>query len=187
MPPGTRARSRTCTREFAPEGLVVVGHSMSGIALPLVPALAPVRRLIFLAALVPAPGQRMIEVQASEDVLGDTGAVARDQLGRSYWTSIEAAIDILYHDCDAGPARKIAGRLRPQARANAGWTPIRARPTRVIFSWPAQSSARAAPTRPRGHPIPRRSSIGSGFCRGSAALWPCHMAHAGSPTARPAP
>jgi Alpha/beta hydrolase family len=91
-------------------------HSMSGIALPLVPALAPVRRLIFLAALVPVPGQRMIEVQTSEDVLGDTGAVARDQLGRSYWTSTEAAIDILYPDCDAGLARKIAGRLRPQAR-----------------------------------------------------------------------
>lgn len=104
------------SRKLAPDGPVVVGHSMSGLALPLVPALAPVRRLIFLAALVPAPGQRMTDVQAAEDVLGDTRAVARDELGRSYWTSIEAAIDVLYHDCDAGPAREIAGRLRPQAR-----------------------------------------------------------------------
>ncbi len=66
------------SRELAPDGPVVVGHSMSGIALPLVPALTQVRRLVFLAALVPAPGRPMIDVQAAEDVLGDTRAVARD-------------------------------------------------------------------------------------------------------------
>jgi pimeloyl-ACP methyl ester carboxylesterase len=104
------------SRKLAPEGSVIVGHSMSGIALPLVPALAAVRQLVFLAALVPTPGQRMADVQAREEVLGDTRAVARDECGRSYWTSIDAAIDVLYHDCDAGQAREIAGRLRPQAR-----------------------------------------------------------------------
>jgi pimeloyl-ACP methyl ester carboxylesterase len=103
--------------EFGPEVPVVVGHSMSGIALPLVPALAPVRRLVFLAALVPAPGQRMADIQRREDILGDTRAVARDEHGRSYWTSTEAAIDVLYHDCDQGEARGLAARLRPQARA----------------------------------------------------------------------
>ena len=103
-------------RDLAAGAPVLVGHSLSGIALPIVATLVPVRRLVFLGALVPAPGQRMADVQAREEPLGDTRGVARDECGRSYWTSIEAAVKILYHDCDAGQAREIAGRLRPQAR-----------------------------------------------------------------------
>lgn len=95
---------------------VVVGHSMSGIAIPLVPALAPVCRLVFLAALIPSPGRTMAEVQTNENVLGDTSAVARDTYGRSYWTSAQAAIEVLYHDCPPAVAEVEAARLRPQAR-----------------------------------------------------------------------
>ena len=62
---------------LGPEPVVVVGHSMAGIAIPLVPALAPVRHLVFLAALIPEPGRTMADVQAREPVLGDTSAVAR--------------------------------------------------------------------------------------------------------------
>ena len=104
------------SRSLGAEAPVVVGHSMSGIALPLVPALVAVRRLVFLAALVPEPGQRMADIQARDDVLGDTRAVARDERARTYWTSSDAAIDVLYHDCDPAQAREAAARLRPQAR-----------------------------------------------------------------------
>jgi pimeloyl-ACP methyl ester carboxylesterase len=104
-------------RDLAPDPPIVVGHSMSGLALPLVPALGPVGRLVFLAALIPCPGQKMADVQARERILGDTRAVARDRRGRTYWTSVDAAIDILYHDCDGVQARETAMRLRPQARA----------------------------------------------------------------------
>jgi pimeloyl-ACP methyl ester carboxylesterase len=99
------------------EAPVVVGHSMSGIAIPLVPALVPVRRLVFLAALIPAPGERMADVQVREHTLGDARAVARDDQGRSYWTSLDAAIDMLYPDCDRAVAEVAAARLRHQARA----------------------------------------------------------------------
>lgn len=102
--------------ELGPEPPVVVGHSLSGIAIPLVPAMVPLGRLIFLAALIPEPGRTMAEVQARENVLGDTRAVARDGQGRSYWTSTEAAVEILYHDCDPDQARAVAARLRSQAR-----------------------------------------------------------------------
>jgi pimeloyl-ACP methyl ester carboxylesterase len=102
--------------ELGPDPPAVVGHSMSGIAIPLVPALTPVRRLVFLAALIPQPGQRMADIQAREEVLGDTRALARDEHGRSYWTSIEAASEILYHDCEPALARATAARLRHQAR-----------------------------------------------------------------------
>jgi pimeloyl-ACP methyl ester carboxylesterase len=106
----------TAARELGAEAPVIVGHSMAGIAIPLVPALIPIRHLVFLAALIPAPGRRMADVQAHEDVLGDTRSVARDEQGRSYWTSSEAAIEILYHDCEPSLARATAARLRPQAR-----------------------------------------------------------------------
>jgi len=99
-----------------PEPPVVVGHSLSGIAIPLVPALVPVRGLVFLAALIPDPGRTMASVQASEDVLVNAGGVARDTQGRSYWTSAQAAIEILYHDCPPPVAWSAAERLRPQAR-----------------------------------------------------------------------
>ncbi|MFZ0091670.1 MAG: alpha/beta hydrolase [Solirubrobacteraceae bacterium] len=95
---------------------VIVGHSMSGIAIPLVPGLIPVRRLMFLGALIPQPGETMADVQRREDVLGDTRAVARDDQGRTYWTSVDAAIDVLYHDCKPAVARVAATRLRHQAR-----------------------------------------------------------------------
>jgi pimeloyl-ACP methyl ester carboxylesterase len=100
-----------------PEPPVVIGHSMSGIAIPLVPALASVRRPVFLAALIPSPGRTMAEVQTSENVLGDTSAVARDASARSFWTSPDAAVEVLYHDCNPVIAGVAAARLRPQARA----------------------------------------------------------------------
>src|ERR1700674_5614876 len=50
--------------DLGPEPPVVVGHSMSGIAISLVPGLTPVRRLVYLAALIPEPGERMADVLA---------------------------------------------------------------------------------------------------------------------------
>ena len=98
------------------EAPVIVGHSLAGIALPLVPALTPVRHLVFLAALVPVPGRPMLEVMAEEQPLATTEGIARDELGRSYWASTEAAIATLYHDCEADVAGAAVDRLRPQAR-----------------------------------------------------------------------
>ena len=113
---GYARRIAEAIAELGPEPPVVVGHSMAGIALPLVPAITSVRRLVYLAALIPDPGQRMADIQAREDVLGDTRAVARDLHGRSFWTSAEAAVETLYHDCEPAAARPAAARLRPQAR-----------------------------------------------------------------------
>jgi pimeloyl-ACP methyl ester carboxylesterase len=119
----------TAAATLGPEPPVVVGHSMAGISIPLVPRLTRVSRLVFLAGLIPEPGRSMSEVQAREDVLGDTSALARDSSGRSYWTSRDAAIGILYHDCKPALAGAAAGKLRPQARApHAEACPLEAMP-----------------------------------------------------------
>lgn len=105
------------------DDLVVVGHSLGGLTIPLVAAARPVRELVFLCAFVPLPG-----ASAAEDlmVLDDTFAPEWPELS-SHLTSHEdgtaswppdAAIDAFYHDCSAELAASAAALLRRQA-----WTP----------------------------------------------------------------
>jgi pimeloyl-ACP methyl ester carboxylesterase len=109
---------------------VLVGHSMAGEAIPLVPALAPVRHLVFLGALIPAPGERMIDVFAREGVLGDmSGAMEVDARGRRRWVDAGRAIEMLYADCEPADASAAVARLRWQAGTpHEGACPLRSFP-----------------------------------------------------------
>src|SRR3954447_21126153 len=49
------------------EDVVLVGHSLGGLTVPLVPALRPVERIVLVAALVPRPGQSLIDQLRGED------------------------------------------------------------------------------------------------------------------------
>ena len=96
-----------------PGGDVVVGHSLGGLTIPLVPA----KRLVFLCGLVPRPGAGVLDPEDGEPetfVPGFQANPIRDELGRSYWPDAAAAIEWLYHDCDPETARAAAARLRPQ-------------------------------------------------------------------------
>jgi pimeloyl-ACP methyl ester carboxylesterase len=102
-------------------GPVLVGHSLSGLAIPLVPSLAPVGRLVFLGALIPAPGETMARVFEREGVRGDVQAlIESDEQGRSRWASAQGAIDVLYHDCDEALARAAVARLSRQSSTPYG-------------------------------------------------------------------
>jgi hypothetical protein len=46
--------------------LVLVGHSVAGLIIPLVAACCPVRRLVFLHALLPRPGQSVVDQMKAE-------------------------------------------------------------------------------------------------------------------------
>src|SRR5580700_4179046 len=46
--------------------VVVVGHSLAGLAVPVVASWRPVRRMVFLAAQVPVPGQRYVDYLATQ-------------------------------------------------------------------------------------------------------------------------
>ena len=96
----------------------IVGHSLSGVALPLVPDLVDVGHLVFLGALIPVPGERMLDVFRREGVRGDTAPyIEEDAERRSSWTSYEGAFEIFYRDVEPPRARAAFERLRPQARA----------------------------------------------------------------------
>jgi pimeloyl-ACP methyl ester carboxylesterase len=107
------------------ERVVVVGHSLAGLTIPLIAARRPVSRLIYLCALVPMPGRSFAEQTALEpDTLlpeyqraRDAGALsAPDELGRTHWVDQDAVRQVLYADCSERDAAAAFERLRPQAQ-----------------------------------------------------------------------
>lgn len=102
--------------------VVLVGHSMGGITIPLVAARLAVTRLVFLCAFVPEPGCTLNETLRGDDHRADRGLtrppVVHDD-GSASWEP-EAAADAFYHDCPEELARRAVSRLRRQV-----WTTTR--------------------------------------------------------------
>lgn len=104
------------------DDLILVGHSLGGLTIPLVAALRPVRRLVFLCALIPEFGRSLADQLASDPALYDP--VLRSHPGRmtdpegTTWFRDEAAVrDVFCHDCAPADVRWVFSRLRPQAVA----------------------------------------------------------------------
>jgi pimeloyl-ACP methyl ester carboxylesterase len=97
--------------------VVLVGHSLAGLTVPLVAALRPVARIVLIAALMPRPGATLID-QLKEDrgivVAGNEGR-STDDRKRTEWTDAEAAARALYTDVHPLLAAGAFARLRPQA------------------------------------------------------------------------
>jgi pimeloyl-ACP methyl ester carboxylesterase len=98
------------------EPLVLVGHSLGGLTVPVVATMVPVHRMVFIAALLPTPGRSYDEVLAGERDrlradLGEGQIGGGD--GSSRWRP-EAAVEFLYPDAPPELAALAAARLRPQ-------------------------------------------------------------------------
>lgn len=106
----------------AAEDVVLVGHSLGGLTIPLLAERRPLARLVYLCALLPEPGRSLRDQLADDDpfVPGFADSTVQDELGRSSWPDREAAIRDLYPDVPRTRAEACLARLRPQAR-----TPIR--------------------------------------------------------------
>jgi len=102
--------------------LVLVGHSLAGLTIPLVAARRPVARLVFLCALVPEFGRNLFDqVQADP---GLYHPVSRSHPGRltaadgTVTFRDEAALrDVFYQDCSPEDVRWAFARMRPQSAA----------------------------------------------------------------------
>ena len=99
------------------DDVVVVGHSMAGMALPVIASMRPVRRLVFLGAMVPMPGQRYVDYLATEPgaVTFDPSPRPGDEMGVGP-ISWRAAREGFYQDCSEVVARQAWQRLRPQSQ-----------------------------------------------------------------------
>jgi pimeloyl-ACP methyl ester carboxylesterase len=113
------------------EELVVVGHSLGGLTVPVVASLLPTAHMVFLGAMVPVPGQSYRSyLEARPGVLtAPTPAHGYDSLGRRGIRPWEDAWHAYYHDCPEELARRDWQRLRPQST-----TPVSERCP--IDAWP---------------------------------------------------
>ena len=97
-----------------PEGIVLVGHSLAGLTIPIVAARTKTRIAIYLCALLPLPGLSFDAQHADNDAgftPSQTPTEHRD--GSVSWPE-RAAVEIFYHDCDPDLALASARKLRRQ-------------------------------------------------------------------------
>ena len=97
---------------------MLVGHSMAGLIIPLVAASRPVRRLVFLAAFLPAPGKSANDQRASEPIDGRVPPSSAEwtDLGDDVWmVGPSTATELFFHDAPAAVARWATQRLRAQS------------------------------------------------------------------------
>jgi Asp-tRNA(Asn)/Glu-tRNA(Gln) amidotransferase A subunit family amidase len=112
--------------------IVLVGHSWAGLTLPVVAASRPVRRMVFLAPLLPKPGYSFDELLAAEPDMLMPGLGAGQEVladGSTRWQPA-AAVATMYPDAPPALAEAAARRLRLQAwRITHETTPL--------TTWPA--------------------------------------------------
>lgn len=101
------------------DGAIVVGHSLGGMTIPLVPA----RLRVFLCALTPGASQENAFVPGFGD------ARVRDELGRSYYPDAADAARELQYPPDMA---SLASKLRRQARVDPVETPLRGAAAYVV-------------------------------------------------------
>ncbi|MBA3327217.1 MAG: alpha/beta hydrolase [Solirubrobacterales bacterium] len=103
----------------APDDLVLVGHSLAGLSVPLVASLRPVGRIVFLCALLAAPGRSLVEqLQDEPDMIRARyrDGLAEDERGRTRWVDFDIAREVMYADCSEEIARAAFDHLRPQGK-----------------------------------------------------------------------
>lgn len=100
----------------AGEDLVLVGHSLGGLTIPLVAAARPVAHLVFVAAMLPRVGRSLDEVLAEEaDMVlpGPPHGAYVDAAGLVRFHP-EVAAAWFFADCSPAVAARAAARLRGQ-------------------------------------------------------------------------
>lgn len=99
------------------EDVVVVGHSLGGLVVPVVAALRPVRRMVFVAGLIPRPGVPFVEEMAAHgDALQGGASPAPDPRSVTPRRPFDVARERYYGDVPVDVARRAWERERPQAQ-----------------------------------------------------------------------
>jgi pimeloyl-ACP methyl ester carboxylesterase len=114
--------------------IVAVGHSLSGLFLPLLPARDPrITRLVYLGALLPAPGMSLDEQMRQDASVYSHYQAKTAGIGHPDGSAScpEArALEVFFEDCPPELAREAAARLRRQHwRLSQEITPLATWPT----------------------------------------------------------
>jgi pimeloyl-ACP methyl ester carboxylesterase len=101
------------------DDVVLVGHSLAGLTIPVVAMRRPVQRQVFLCALMRAPGLSMAD-RAEENADMGPADFSASIVGNDDGTNSvprEAAARFLYQDCTPDQIDRAVGRLRRQGGA----------------------------------------------------------------------
>jgi pimeloyl-ACP methyl ester carboxylesterase len=85
--------------EGVTQDVILVGHSASGMFIPLVPSLRPIHSLVYLAALIPKPGASIRDQLSTDPDMLNPEWVATCRAGNDPSTNDDVAIKFLFHDC----------------------------------------------------------------------------------------
>jgi pimeloyl-ACP methyl ester carboxylesterase len=95
------------------DDVVLVGHSMTGLFIPLIASQRKVRKLVFLAGGIPKVGTSVSErLQGFESDMFNPDP---DCLNQDPSQDEAVAMKLLFHDCEPDVARWAVSKLRPQA------------------------------------------------------------------------
>jgi pimeloyl-ACP methyl ester carboxylesterase len=96
------------------DDVVLVGHSMGSLVIPLVAAVRPVRGMVFLCSVPLVPGAT-VGLDFGNMVTAEVTSAPRfrDDLGRDMFDN-QTARRVFFHDCDDDAAAWAVSRLRPQ-------------------------------------------------------------------------
>jgi pimeloyl-ACP methyl ester carboxylesterase len=94
--------------------VVLVGHSMGSLVIPLVAGARPVRGMVFLCSVPLVPGAT-VGLDFANMVTAEVASAPRfrDEAGRDMFDN-QTARNVFFHDCDDDLAAWAVSRLRPQ-------------------------------------------------------------------------
>src|SRR4051795_5203284 len=115
------ARKICATLAEQPEPVLLVGHSMGGVAITQAAARCPERiaKLVYVAAFLPGDGQSLVDLTKLPEGAGDMVQENMDVDGEPPVGTMpaEAAREAFYGKCSPQQADRAIERLRPQALA----------------------------------------------------------------------
>jgi pimeloyl-ACP methyl ester carboxylesterase len=98
------------------DDVILVGHSASGMFIPMVPRLRSISRLVYLAALIPKPGLSIRDQLIADPDMLSPAWLAACRASDDPFANDDVAVEFLFHDCDAeAKSLGLATRMRMYA------------------------------------------------------------------------
>ena len=112
------------------DAVVMVGHSLAGLTIPIVASRTRTTMTIYLCALLPVPGLSWDAQRAGSGTGFEPSERAVEHQDGSVSMTERGAIEVLFHDCPPKVARAAAARVRRQHwKITQELTPLRQWPT----------------------------------------------------------